>query len=96
MWLIHRAGKGETDVGIALRCARLGLGRHKMPGPRAVAFAKRLSTTALQLEHQDAAAILVELKQILRVSVTAFCMLKTIFLISCFPKIVAAYCERTL
>lgn len=39
-----------------------------MPGPRAVAFAKRLSTTALQIEHQDSAAILMELKQILRVS----------------------------
>jgi hypothetical protein len=65
-------GKSETDVGIALRCVRLGLGRHKMPGPRAVAFAKRLSTTALQLEHHDSIAILVELKQILRVSNKCF------------------------
>ena len=54
-------------MGLALRCIRLACGRKKMPGPRATAFVKRLATVILQLEHHDAVASLVALKQVLRV-----------------------------
>lgn len=61
------SGKDQSDVGLALRCLELATGKKKMPGPRAVAFSKRLATTALQLEHHDAAGALMGVKQVLRV-----------------------------
>ncbi|CAG7824019.1 unnamed protein product [Allacma fusca] len=61
-----RCGKPESHAELASRCIRLATGRNKMPGPRAIAFAKRIGTVATQVEHHDALAFLMELKTILR------------------------------
>ena len=53
---------------MAVRCCQLATGRNKMPAPRAVAFAKRISTVATQVEYHDALALLLQLKHVLRVS----------------------------
>ncbi|ODN00852.1 Nucleolar complex protein 3 [Orchesella cincta] len=61
-----RCGKLQSNTGLALRCVRLASGRKKLPAPRAVAFAKRLATLALQVEHHDAVATVQQLKHVMR------------------------------
>jgi len=39
-----------------------------MPGPRVMAFAKRLASSSLQVDHADSMGMLMELKEILKVS----------------------------
>ncbi|CAL8081922.1 unnamed protein product [Orchesella dallaii] len=61
-----RCGKVQSNTALALRCIRLASGRKKVPAPRAVAFAKRLGTLALQVEHHDALATIQQLKHVMR------------------------------
>jgi len=64
------SGKNK-NVGLALSCVQLAVGKQKMPNPRAMAFIKRLATAALQVEHHESAAILSEIKHILKVKIFA-------------------------
>ena len=61
-------GVVTSDADVALRCCQFAMKRNKMPAPRAVAFAKRISTVATQVEYNDALGLLIQLKHVLRVS----------------------------
>ncbi|CAL8135187.1 unnamed protein product [Orchesella dallaii] len=70
-----RCGKVQSNTALALRCVRLASGRKKMPAPRVIAFAKRLATVALQVEHHDAVAAIQQLKHIMRLHPNSLALL---------------------